>query len=55
MSSDDSYARLRSPHAKDKRGVDLISDSEIVLGGTAALHTCGVGGGLFFGCLSTRF
>jgi hypothetical protein len=40
---------------KDKRGVDLISDSKIVLGGTAALHTCGVGGGLFFGCLSTRF
>jgi hypothetical protein len=32
---------------KDKRGVDLISDSKIVLGGTAALHACGVGGGLF--------
>jgi hypothetical protein len=34
------------PH-KDKRGVDLICDSKIVLGGTAALHTCGVGVSIF--------
>ena len=40
---------------KDKRGIGLISDSSIVLGGTAALHTCGVGGGLFFGCLPPVF
>ena len=41
---------------KDKRGVDLICDSNIVLGGTAALHASGVGGGLsMFRLLSARF
>jgi hypothetical protein len=47
-------ALLNCPH-KDKRGIDLICDSKIVLGGTAALHTSGVGGGLFFRCLPPVF
>ena len=33
---------------KDKRGVDLICDSKIVLGGTAALHACRCGGRAIF-------
>ena len=41
---------------KDKRGVHLISDSKIVLGGTAALHTCRLWGAvIFFGSFSTRW
>ena len=31
------------PRRKDKRGADLISDSKIIPGGTAALHACGLG------------